>query len=88
MSEASELNDELSGATTVNQAWVLYRKYILPANAPPIQVQETSMAFYAAADWMFKRLIDACSNDTEEAAEKLLESFGKELEEYKESLLE
>lgn len=42
---------------TLAAQWASYRERVMPVNAPPIQVSETRLGFYAGAAAMFDLLV-------------------------------
>jgi hypothetical protein len=78
--QTGTLHGYLAGIKTISDAWDAYRMAVIPPAAPDVQVLETRRAFYAAADWALKRLLDASEN--EEAGEALLSGFMRELAEF------
>lgn len=47
----------------IADGWSTYAEHVLPANAPPIQTQETRRAFYAGAGLLFEALANAVGPD-------------------------
>lgn len=42
---------------TIRSAWDSYRRAVLPATAPAIQIQECRRAFYAGAEGLYVRIM-------------------------------
>lgn len=79
------LTKKLSDAGMIVQAgWVSYRHYVMPANAPDIQIKETQQAFYAGCQHLFGSIMSALDDDKEptEADMQRMTNIAKELEEF------
>ena len=63
-------------AKTVAAAWQEYNDHVLPHDAGEIQRLETKRAFYSAADWAFKWLINV-SADEEKGMAALSQALGE-----------
>lgn len=75
-----EVHETLRKARSIDLAWAVYEKHIVPVNAGSAQRLETKRAFYAGIDWYFKRMLDAV--DDEADAMHLISSIGAELDAY------
>jgi hypothetical protein len=51
--------------------WITYRTLVMARNAPPIQLRECRMAFFAGAAAMFDSLFQGFSGGTEATEEDL-----------------
>lgn len=73
--------------TILNQ-WDSYKSDVLPKNAPPIQIKECRMAFYAGAKSLLDCLLDVALTDlSDEASAIFLEGYELELDEFAKQLL-
>lgn len=65
-------------------AWDSYRQRVLPANAGPVQVEETRRGFYAGAAAVFGSVVEQLSPGEEitEADVAILEAIQRELDEH------
>ena len=80
------LHGYLEGARSISDAFDIYRAHIMPKSAGPNQVVETRRAFFAGADWIYKRIM--ASVDDEDDAAQLLEGFARELDDYAQAIIE
>jgi len=72
------LHDYLTGLRSIDDAFKVYRRYVLPPDAGETQVIETRRAFFAAADWFYKRFLVIV--DDEKDAMAFLSEIHAELE--------
>jgi hypothetical protein len=65
----------------VRRQWEGYRERVVPADAPPVQVQESQRAFYAGAWALFQTLILGVSDgpNVEPQDEAFMEALETEL---------
>lgn len=71
------LHDYLSKIRSIEEAFAVYHRFVIPRDASEAQVRETRRAFFAAADWFYKRFLQAV--DDEEAAMKWLSEIHAEI---------
>lgn len=73
----------------IGAGWVGYRLMVVPSNAPPIQIDECRLAFYAGAQHLFASLMAMLDPETEptdddankmDLIDKELRTFAKEFE--------
>ncbi len=69
----------------LRRAWESYRERVLHADAGPVQVRETEMAFYAGAHAMFTTVVGDLSAgpDPTPEDESLMKSLWDELREFR-----
>ncbi len=67
----SELAGTLSKVTTIEGAWTLYVAACFPKGMGDLQHEESRKVFYAACDWVLKRLIAESAKPDDEAADLL-----------------
>lgn len=69
---------------TVAQMWDLYRSYVVPHDAPPVQVSECRRAFYAGCQSVLMDGLLGIGDDTisEEQGIGHLEALFKECEQF------
>lgn len=79
------LHRYLEDARGLRDAWGVYVAHVMPKAAGYGQRVETKRAFYAGADWLYKRVL--ASVDDEEDAMRLLSELGRELQEYAEQIV-
>ena len=74
--------------TRIASQWDSYRRDVVPARAPLIQLQETRRAFYAGA-WAALQLLAAVSSDdvSEDAGAAYIESLHQECRDFVASML-
>ena len=72
MGDSQGLHEYLSGIRTIGEAFDVYRQHVMPKSAHESQVIETRRAFFAAADWFYRRLL-AATDDEEDAMALMLE---------------
>lgn len=89
MSEPKEvpgLHEYLSAIRTVEEAFAVYRKFVIPPDAGEIQVRESRRAFFASADWFFKRFLTIVDNEPD--AQRWLSEIHEELDKYAKAVQE
>ena len=69
----------------VKRQWMTFRRAVIPADAPPVQITEMQRAFYAGAQILFLELAKASGED-ENKAHYLFDSIHEELKEYFEKM--
>lgn len=79
MTELPGLNRYLLEARSIADAWLIYKSHVMSRAASKVQQRETRMAFYAAADWIFRRMMHASSGE-EDAAMELMSEINAELD--------
>ena len=52
----------------IQHGWESYRRNVVPADASPIQINETRQAFYAGASILFEALMRVMDSDDEAAS--------------------
>lgn len=93
----TEIQDELAEKVTralldkgkiIGAGWTLFRSYVMPKDAPPIQIQEMEKAFFAGAQHLWGSLMTGLDPDAEPTAaddrrmaliDAELEAFGERL---------
>lgn len=75
------LEDALLEAPTIAAAWAVYERAIL-YKAGPVQVSESRLVFFAAADWMLRRVMHASTSISEDEAIALMQSFRTEVADW------
>lgn len=69
----------------INDEWDSYRREVVPADAPAIQVQESKRAFYAGARSLFHALVKIMDPSSEEPTERdmrVMDAIDRELREF------
>jgi hypothetical protein len=68
----------------VGRMWDSYARLIVPANAGPVQIQETRRAFYAGAQCIFHHLVNAIGPEQEptEADIEMMNALAAELDAF------
>ena len=72
----------------VGRAWASYRERVLPVDAPPVQVRECQLAFYAGAVSLHEALLGGVSpgDGVTDADMELMEAIELELRAFVESV--
>lgn len=69
--------------------WNDYRREVIPADAPAVQIQECRRAFYAGAQAFLACLLAASADDVgEDEGAALLETYVQELQDFKHAVTE
>jgi hypothetical protein len=73
---------------TVRDMWSEYRRAVMPADAPPVQIIECRRAFYGGVWALFTRCVANATrgNMTEETMNAWLDSIEAEQHRFKESI--
>lgn len=68
----------------IANGWRSYAEHVLPANAPPVQIQETRRAFYAGAGLLFEALTNAVGPDdvSEDAGMEIMRGVDDEIRQF------
>ncbi len=72
------LRSELMSVRTVAGAFAIFRRVVIPPDAPEIQVSEMRKSFYSGVDWGLRRLVHECRSA--EADDALLNALLEELQ--------
>ena len=73
----------------IAKGWESYRSMVIPADAPPVQLQESERAFYAGAAILWESVmqgLDPGSDETEGDMQRMadiqaeLDAFGQQLD--------
>jgi hypothetical protein len=72
----------------VREMWQTYQRTVLPANAPPVYVQECRKAFYAGASVVFGLHLSMADSMSDEEAMTMLADLTEELEEFPRLVME
>lgn len=93
----TEIRDELGEKITrellnkgkiIAAGWVLFRSYVLPQDAPPIQIKEMEKVFFAGAQHLWGSIMTGLDEDTEPTDQDMtrmdliaaeLDAFGERL---------
>lgn len=75
------INKAIDRFASLAEAWADYRAKVLPADAPPVQVDECRTAFYAGAGVTYQMLMAAADGD-EAAMPERLSSLDREIHEF------
>lgn len=67
---------------TIGEQWASYVSKVIPADAPPVQVEECKRAFYAGAQGMFQAVMAATEPEDEDASEDRLASLEFEMQDF------
>lgn len=72
----------------IERGWESYMKYVMPKDAPPVQVKETRQAFYSGAAVLFWTLMMDLDEDHEPTDEDLqkMENLQKEIDAFGQQL--
>lgn len=73
----------------INDEWDSYRRQVIPATAPAVQLQESKRAFYAGAQTLFHALVKIMDPSSEEPTERdmrVMDSIDRELREFSASV--
>ena len=68
----------------IEAGWVGLRKFVIPADAPQVQLDEMRMAFFAGAQHLFGSIMSILEEDREptEADARRMDQIHKELEAF------
>jgi hypothetical protein len=68
----------------IEAGFVGYRQFVLPADAPQIQIDECRLAFFAGAQHLFASIMAVMDSDAEptEADMRRMDAIHKELEKF------
>lgn len=72
----------------IAEEWASYAREVMPADASPVQKEETRLAFYSGATALFHTIIKSLSADPEPTDSDLtmMEDLHQELMDYAKSL--
>lgn len=79
----------MANLRVIEQGWNSYRKHVVPADAPEVQVNECRNSYYAGALILFESIFMIMDDDREPTAQDLqrmsdiqaeLQEFGAELD--------
>lgn len=93
----TEIQDELAAKVTrelldngkiIAAGWTLFRSYVIPKDAPLIQIQEMEKAFFAGAQHLWGSIMSGLDEDAEITPqdERRMELIGAELDAFGERL--
>lgn len=72
------------GTKRIAAKWADYRERVVPVDAPPVQVRETQMAFYAGAAALFDTVMNGLSPepDATDSDIGMMDEIMRELTEF------
>lgn len=79
-----------SSMPIISDEWQSFRRSVIPASAPPVQIRESKRAFYAGAASLFSAIIailDPSSNEPTEQDLRVMDSINQELQEFQKGLI-
>jgi len=68
---------------TLQERWESFQKMVIPPNAPPVQIREMKLAFYAGAESFNKTLLHITTLEKPEQVEvAMLEGLNQEIKQF------